>query len=215
MATDFSDKKFRSTFDTEKRRLMAAIADCEALDKQLSTTCDDLRASMSRVRGAASLVCRMTEQIIANRNHRLALIKELRTLKRDIIEREIRLAEKTDETNKSNGASGLTAALLERLQAIILIPGASSLLMEPDNGSLDEPVTPISQEPEAGMPDLPSEINIGDIVSDVNGMLWVINDDGAEQLGVTADKVIDGPEIPQSYAVTQDGRYVLVVDIEG
>jgi hypothetical protein len=195
---------------------MAAIADCEALDKQLSTTCDDLRASMSRVRGAASLVCRMTEQIIANRNHRLALIKELRTLKRDIIEREIRLAEKTDEGNKAAGASGVTAALLDRLQAIILVPGSSSLIMEPmGDMNVDIPVENSVPDIDAGMPDLPTDINIGDIVSDVTGMLWVINDDGAEQLGVQADKVIDGPEVPQSYAITQDGRYVLVVDIEG
>ena len=87
MAVDFSDKRFRSDFEAEKKRILAAIKDCEAMDKELTTTCGELKQSMSRARGAASLVVRMTEQIISNRNHRLALIKELRALKRDVLER--------------------------------------------------------------------------------------------------------------------------------
>ena len=59
----------------------------------------------------------MTEQIISNRTQRLALIKELRALKKDVIEREIKLAEKTDEQSLTSGVAGVTADLLSRLQS--------------------------------------------------------------------------------------------------
>ena len=209
MSVDFSDKKFRSTFDLEKRRLTAAINDCEALDKTLNETCEGLRGSMTRNRGAASLLCRMTEQLIANRNHRLALVKELRALKKDIIEREIKLAEKTVEASKDNIASGVTHALLDRLQAIILVPGASASLMEPD---FEE--TASSEVSNPDIPELSSDINIGDIVSDGEGNLWVINEDGAEQLGVKAAEMHTEDNLPFAYAVTEDGRHVLIVDID-
>ena len=55
MAVDFSDKRFRSDFEAEKKRILAAIKDCEAMDKELTTTCGELKQSMSRARGAASL----------------------------------------------------------------------------------------------------------------------------------------------------------------
>ena len=138
MAVDFSDKRFRSDFEAEKKRILAAIKDCEAMDKELTTTCGELKQSMSRARGAASLVVRMTEQIISNRNHRLALIKELRALKRDVLEREIKLAEKEDEAGKLINASGVSAALLSHLQAVILAPGGASALLEPAGAAPEE-----------------------------------------------------------------------------
>lgn len=218
MAVDFSDKRFRSDFEAEKKRILAAIKDCEAMDKELTTTCGVLKQSMNRARGAASLVVRMTEQIISNRNHRLALIKELRALKRDVLEREIKLAEKEDEAGKLINASGVSAALLSHLQAVILAPGGASALLEPAGAAPEEkPQAAASEEASSSDEEaqVPTEIRVGDIVSDPGGSLWVITEEGAEPAEAQADVVVtepDGDEAP--YAILADGRLVLVVDIE-
>lgn len=217
MAVDFSDKRFRSDFEAEKKRILAAIKDCEAMDKELTTTCTELKQSMSRVRGAASLVVRMTEQIISNRNHRLALIKELRALKRDVLEREIKLAEKEDEAGKLINASGVSAALLSHLQAVILAPGGGAALLEPASQPVAEEKQPAAASEEAVEEEqqIPTEIRVGDIVSDPSGNLWVITEEGAEPAETQADVVVTEPESgEQPYAIMADGRLVLVVDIE-
>ena len=171
---------------------------------------------MNRNRGAASLVVRMTEQIISNRNLRLSLIKELRALKKDVIEREIKLAEKADGATAAAGATGITAALLTHLQGILLIPGATASVLEPAHApeektaaSDPEPEAPVEEETE-----LPDEIRVGDIVSDPEGNLWVIGEDGAEETGLVAKEIFPEPEndgVP--YAILEDGRTVLLVDI--
>ena len=217
MAVDFSDKRFRSDFEAEKKRILAAIKDCEAMDKELTTTCTQLKQSMNRVRGAASLVVRMTEQIISNRNHRLALIKELRALKRDVLEREIKLAEKEDEAGKLINASGVSAALLSHLQAVILAPGGGAALLEPASQPVAEEKQPAAASEEAVEEEqqIPTEIRVGDIVSDPSGNLWVITEEGAEPAETQADVVVTEPESgEQPYAIMADGRLVLVVDIE-
>ena len=216
MATDYSDKRFRSDFKAESTRILSAIRECEQLDETLNSTVNDLRAGMNRNRGAASLVVRMTEQIISNRNLRLSLIKELRALKKDVIEREIKLAEKADGATAAVGATGITAALLTHLQGILLIPGATASVLEPAHApeektaaSDPEPETPVEEETE-----LPDEIRVGDIVSDPEGNLWVIGEDGAEETGLVAKEIFPEPEndgVP--YAILEDGRTVLLVDI--
>lgn len=220
MAVDFNDKRFRSDFKAERDRLLAAIRDCEALDKDLNTTCNELRQTMNRTRGAASLVVRMTEQIISNRTQRLALIKELRALKKDVIEREIKLAEKTDEQSLTSGVAGVTAELLSRLQSIILVPGvgaASTLEPPPLSDSPDEthPGEPEKNEQPDGEAEdeLPDEIRVGDIVSDPDGNLWVIGEEGAEETGLRAAEVHPDPDDGVPYAILEDGRTVLLVDI--
>lgn len=215
MATDYSDKKFRSDFKAERDRILAAIRECEELDNTLNSTVNDLRGSMQRTRGAASLVVRMTEQIISNRNLRLALIKELRALKKDVIEREIKLAEKGDAAGVLAGAAGVTAALLAHMQNVLLIPGSTASVLEPPS-CMEKTV---ANEPEPETPDiedeeLPDEIRVGDIVSDPDGRLWVIGEEGAEETGLLAAEVYPEPEdgsVP--YALLEDGRTVLVVDI--
>jgi hypothetical protein len=216
MATDYSDKRFRSDFKAESTRILSAIRECEQLDETLNSTVNDLRAGMNRNRGAASLVVRMTEQIISNRNLRLSLIKELRALKKDVIEREIKLAEKADGATAAVGATGITAALLTHLQGILLIPGATASVLEPAHApeektaaSDPEPEAPVEEETE-----LPDEIRVGDIVSDPEGNLWVIGEDGAEETGLVAKEIFPEPEndgVP--YAILEDGRTVLLVDI--
>lgn len=211
MATDYSDKRFRSDFKPERDRLLAAIRDCENMDKDLTATVGELKKNMARVRGAASLVVRMTEQIISNRNLRLSLIKELRSLKRDVLEREIKLAERSDDVQGNAAASGITAALLSQLQAMILIPGAGAALLEPPQAA-SAPEAEAQAEAEAEA--LPDELRVGDIVSDPDGALWVIGEDGAEALDAKAAEVHPEPEdggVP--YALLEDGRTVLVVDI--
>jgi hypothetical protein len=210
MAVDFGDKRFRSDFKPERDRVLSAIRDCEALDADLTGTIASLKLNMARTRGAASLVVRMTEQVIANRNLRLSLIKELRALKRDVIEREIKLAEKTDDAQKGAGASGITAELLSRLQAIILVPGGGAMTLEPPNYA-----APAEKNEELVEElDLPDELRIGDVVCDPNGNLWVIGDEGAEETGLRAAEVYPEPSDQQvPYAILEDGRTVLVVDI--
>lgn len=210
MAVDFGDKRFRSDFKPERDRVLAAIRDCETLDADLTGTIASLKQNMARTRGAASLVVRMTEQVISNRNLRLSLIKELRALKRDVIEREIKLAEKTDDAQKGAGATGITAELLSRLQAIILVPGGGAMTLEPPNyaapaGKNEEPAEEL---------DLPDELRVGDVVCDPGGNLWVIGEEGAEETGLTAAEVYPEPSDQQvPYAILEDGRTVLVVDI--
>ena len=210
MAVDFGDKRFRSDFKPERDRVLSAIRDCEALDADLTGTIASLKQNMARTRGAASLVVRMTEQVIANRNLRLSLIKELRALKRDVIEREIKLAEKTDDAQKGAGASGITAELLSRLQAIILVPGGGAMTLEPPNYA-----APAEKNEELVEElDLPDELRVGDVVCDPNGNLWVIGDEGAEETGLRAAEVYPEPSDQQvPYAILEDGRTVLVVDI--
>jgi hypothetical protein len=210
MAIDFGDKRFRSDFKPERDRVLAAIRDCETLDADLTGTIASLKQNMARTRGAASLVVRMTEQVISNRNLRLSLIKELRALKRDVIEREIKLAEKTDDAQKGAGASGITAELLSRLQAIILVPGGGAMTLEPPNYA-----APAEKNEELVEElDLPDELRVGDVVCDPNGNLWVIGDEGAEETGLRAAEVYPEPSDQQvPYAILEDGRTVLVVDI--
>jgi septum formation inhibitor MinC len=214
MAVDFNDKRFRSDFKAERDRILAAIRDCEALDKDLNETVTELKKSMQRVRGAASLVVRMTEQIISNRNLRLSLIKELRALKRDVIEREIKLAEKEGEQSATAGAAGVTAALLAHLQSVILTPGSNTSTLEPppETAAVVAPAEK-SEEEVAEELELPDEIRPGDIVSDPEGNLWVIGDDGAEETGLLAAECYPEPDEGVPYAILEDGRTVLVVDI--
>ena len=214
MATDYSDKRFRSDFKAESTRILSAIRECEQLDETLNSTVNDLRAGMNRNRGAASLVVRMTEQIISNRNLRLSLIKELRALKKDVIEREIKLAEKSDDAQINAGANGVTAALLAHLQAAILVPGAGASLLEPAPVAATTGTQEKNVETEEEPLELPDEIRVGDIVSDPEGNLWVIGEEGAEETGLQAAEIHPEPDdgaVP--YALLEDGRTVLVVDI--
>ena len=138
MSVDYSDKKYRSDFDAERKRLLAAIKSCNELDVKLTTLCDDLRANMTKTRGAGSLLARFTEQQISNRNQHITLIKELRNLRKDVIDREIKLAaqevaanaaDKAATQGRGNGA--ISPELLASLQAIILVPGAAASILEP------------------------------------------------------------------------------------
>jgi hypothetical protein len=213
MATDYSEKRFRSDFKAERDRILAAIRECEELDTTLNSTVTDLRASMNRNRGAASLVVRMTEQIISNRNLRLALIKELRALKKDVIEREIKLAEKTDAAGAVAGATGITAALLAHLQGVLLVPGATASVLEPAHEKND-PAVPEPEAPAEEEEGLPDELRVGDIVCDPDGNLWVLGEEGAEETALRAKEHFPDPEdgtVP--YAILEDGRTVLLVDI--
>ncbi len=214
MAVDFNDNRFRSEFKAERDRILAAIRDCESLDKDLNDTIAELKKNMVRTRGAASLVVRMTEQVISNRNLRLSLIKELRALKRDVIEREIKLAEKEGEQNANVGAAGVTAALLAHLQSVILTPGSNTSTLEPPAETTADAVEPQKTEEEVAEElELPDEIRPGDIVCDPQGNLWVIGDDGAEETGLKAAECYPEPEEGVPYAILEDGRTVLVVDI--
>lgn len=218
---DFSDRRFRSDFEAEKKRILTAIKECESTDKELTQTLGELRVGMARVRGAASLVVRLTEQLISNRNQRLSLIKELRALKRDVLEREIRLAEKAVDIQSGKEQNGVTAELLSRLQLVLSsVPGgAPANLLEPiqDPDALIAgrlvPVPASAPEPDA--PDaLPEDIHDGDTVSDASGQLWTVTPDGAEPSDLAAAEVFpDGIAGSPPCARLEDGSYVLVVEV--
>lgn len=218
---NFSDRRFRSDFEAEKKRILTAIKECESTDKELAQTLGELRVGMNRVRGAASLVVRLTEQLISNRNQRLSLIKELRALKRDVLEREIRLAEKAADIQSGKEQSGVTAELLNRLQLVLSSAsgGASASLLEPvqDPDALIAdrlaPAPTVALEPDAP-DDLPEDIHDGDTVSDASGRLWTITPDGAEPSDAVATEVFpDGIAGSSPCARLEDGSYVLVVEI--
>ena len=215
---NFNDRRFRSDFEAEKKRILTAIKECESTDKELAQTLGELRVGMARVRGAASLVVRLTEQLISNRNQRLSLIKELRALKRDVLEREIRLAEKAADIQSGKEQSGVTAELLNRLQLVLSSAsgGASASLLEPvqDPDALIAdrlaPAPTVAPEPD----DLPEDIHDGDTVSDVSGRLWTITPDGAEPSDAVAVEVFpDGVAGSSPCARLEDGSYVLVVEV--
>jgi hypothetical protein len=221
---EFSDKKLRSDFRAERDRVLRALAECEKLDGQMTEMLDTLRASLKRAGGggASSLFVRVSEQQIANRNQRLALIKELSVLKRDILDREFRLT-KEEKASGAAGGNGTAVgpALLAHLQSVLLGPGATLVLLEP--GAVDSIIakaagvpSPAQGAPSEGpqLPD-PADLGPGDLVADRDGRVWAIGDDGApEDTCATADRVVlDTGESP-AYAVLADGRHLLVVEFD-
>ena len=212
MAVDFTNKRFRSDFDSERKRFLAAIKDCETLDKDLTETKAQLQQNMARTRGAASLVVRITEQIISNRNQRVTLIKELKSLRKDIVDREIRLAVNEQDQIAADTTTGVTAALLAHLQSLPLIRGGVSSILDPIDASHIHSHPPAAESPVNMLDPVESEdeFNLapGDIVSDMTGKIWVITDDGgAEETSTQAAEIFD------TYAVLEDGRQVVLVDI--
>ena len=223
MPVDFGDKKFRSDFKAEQTRVLNAIRDVEATETSLSQQIKDLSANMHRVRGAASLVIRLNEQLTASRNLKLSLIKELRATKKDVIDRDIKLAEKSAEADAASRMGGVSAELLSRMQMVLLAPGATVSILEPGHGSADDLIAARVGGTVASAPAettgeeaaLPEEIREGDTFSDPEGNLWVLGEDGAEQLGATAEEVFpDGAGDLPPYARLSDGRFVLVADID-
>lgn len=212
MTVDFKDKRFRPTFEAEQKRILTAIRDCEVLDEDLNETYTTMKTNSARVRGAFGLMARLSEQIIANRNHRLALIKELRVTKRDVAEREISLAVKEAELGAGSGQSGVSAALLKHLQALILVPGSIASFMEPAVPHEPPPEPP--GEPEPADFEIPTEIRVGDVVSDPEGELWIVTEEGAERINLRAAATVADPEDGSPpHAILEDGRYVLMADI--
>lgn len=207
MAVNFSDKKLRPDFKAESKRLLDAIRDCETLDRDLTTTYNQLKDGMARNRGAASLMIRTSEQIISNRSHRLMLIKELRALKKDVIDREIRLVENENESAALAQAGGVSAALLSYLQSTVLTPGASSAMLEPSTAATAAPEPPTPET---------VDVSVGDVVCDMKGNLWVVGNDGnAEPTDLRAERIVGSPEDGSApHAVLEDGRHVLLVEID-
>jgi hypothetical protein len=209
MSVNFTDKKFRSDFKAEQTRILNAIKDCETLDLELNTLLKDLKSTMNRTKGAASLVVRLTEQVIANRNHKLSLIKELRITKKDVIDREIKLAEKETDMTNNTAVNGVNAELLKYFQSTLLVENIASKMLEPDE-AIENDVSPNTEETSV---ELSTEINIGDIVSDSDGNLFIINEDDVEDIGLKAESVNLTPDegVPL-HAILADGRIVLVVE---
>jgi hypothetical protein len=220
MGVDYSEKRFRSDFKAERDRVISAIRECEELDKELTTSLTGLRRDMNRVRGAASLVVRLTEQQIANRNQRLALVKELRLLKRDVLEREIKLAQLGSDQAV---AGAVSAELLRRLQGLILGQGLSHEMLEPGElddliaaqlvGDAPEEVAPEEVAPEDGTEEQPEE---GSIIADQDGNTWVVGPDGLEPAGVGVEELDLEPEDgSDAFAILVDGSVVPVYEIRG
>jgi hypothetical protein len=204
MSVNFQDEKFRSKFQNEHKRILSAIQDSESLDQDLNLILDNLKSNIARTKGSASLIIRISEQIISNRNHRLSLIKELRFLKKDILDREIKLAERESDLIKDTKQSGLTPNLLKYLQKIILIPGSSDDLLEPDGIQNEEKNLILSDE-----------LTIGQLISDTKGDLWIVLEDRFESTGEQADLIdLEPNDGQQPYAILGDGRHVLVIQVE-
>lgn len=216
MAQTFEDKRFRSDFKAERDRVLKALRECEELDGHLTETLNDLRGSMRRDRTSASLTVRLTEQQIANRNQRLALIKELASLKKDVLDREFRLAKEAGDG--ADHRQGPTAATLHYFQSVLLEPGSALLILEP--GDADEIIARRMGDPE-GSPavqngeDAPPEVEFreGDLVSDTEGNVFVIGAEGLEGTGARATELFLDTGDDPAYAVLEDGRHVLVVEI--
>lgn len=219
MAQTFEDKRFRSDFKAERDRVLKALRECEELDGHLTATLNDLRGSMRRDRSSASLTVRLTEQQIANRNQRLALIKELASLKKDVLDREFRLAKEAGDAAERR--DGPTAATLQHYQSILLGPGAALLVLEP--GDADDIIarrmgdpggSPVAQEGNAASDGSDGvEFEVGDLVSDTEGNVFVVGAEGLEEAGVRAAELFLDTGDDPAYAVLEDGRRVLVVEI--
>jgi hypothetical protein len=217
MAVNFSDKKLRPDFKAESTRLLAAIRECEDLDRKLTETYEQMRIGMARNRGAGSLMIRTSEQIISNRNHKLALIKELRSLKKDVVDREIRLVENENESEVLKQAGGVSATLLAYLQSTVLTPGSSSAMLEPGSRALPEPRTTAEpQMPAEGERESELQFSPGDVVCDRKGNIWVVENDGnVESTDIQAAEIVEVPEDGSApYAVLEDGRHAPLVEID-
>jgi hypothetical protein len=236
MEVDFGQRRLRSEFKPELTRLLAGIHDCDATEKELGELMSNLLTSsrhdpaagrsLSRDRGAGSLYVRALEQRVSNRSLRASLVKALFTIKRDVLEREIKLLDLGSQA--AGGAAGTVgAALLALLQERFLTPreGARSVMEPPDswgnnadaiiNGRLGpepETVAPPPLEP-IGLPAGASE---GDTICDPQGDLWVLGPAGAEPAGSRAEEIFlePGDDLPP-YARLSDGRLVLVFEVTG
>jgi hypothetical protein len=215
-----TDKKFRSDFKSERERILSLDREAKALDTSLLAMIERLKVDMTRVRGAGGLMVRLTEQLLSNRNLRLQLVKELRSTKRDVIDREIRLAQLQQEAGIAEASIGATADLLKLLQDRLLTPttGADVVTLEPgdyDEISADEMIRLRLDGPDA-LPEhtVPTEVNEGDTVCDAKGQLWILGPEGLEAAGLEAEELIlDPPEGTLPYARLSDGSLVLVVEV--
>lgn len=215
---DFSDKRFRSKFETELKKLQQALKDCDETDEELTQMIADFKATMNRTRGATSMVVRLTEQMVANRNQRLSIIGKIHALKKDVIEREIKLADKAalQEASAASGGSGaISPDMLSKLQLMLIVPGGCNITLEPYNADellnqrIEEKEKPVTAE------DLPTDFNVGDIVSDPEGNLWEVGAEEVIDLEDTAALVVmepEGEDVPP-YAKLKDGTLVLVAEI--
>lgn len=216
MAQTFEDKRFRSDFKAERDRVLKALRECEELDAHLTATLNDLRTAMRRDRTAANLSVRLTEQQISNRNQRLALIKELAALKKDVLEREFKLAKEAGDA--ADRREGPTAATLQHLQSMLLSPGATLLILEP--GDADSAIARRMGDPGGSPADHretdPPEVEFreGDMVSDPAGNVFVIGTEGLEDAGVRAAEVFLDTGDDPAYAVLEDGRRIIVVEVD-
>jgi len=213
-----TDKRFRSDFRAERERLLALEKESKSLDESLMSSIELLRKDAARVRGAGGLMVRLTEQLMSNRNLRLQITKELRSLRRDVVDREIRLASLQQDAKTTQSVIGATAELLKLLQVQVLTPdsGAGTLTLEPGDYvevDADEAIRLRLGAPgEEGEPELPSEVTEGDTVADPTGKLWVLGADGLEVAGGEAEEVfLDPPDGLPPYARLEGGQLVLVV----
>ena len=230
MTVEFTGPRFRSDFKAERDRVLKALRECEELDQHLTTTLNELRGAIRRDRGAASLSVRLTEQQIANRNQRLALIKELSHLKKDVLDREFRLAKEAGDAQQKG--EGPTAALLQHFQGLLLGPGATLVVLEPGLPDADaliaqragtaaapaDPPAPLPAEADAEIradeTGLKATVEPGDIVSDPDGKLWVVTEDGVEDAAAAAAHVELNTGDEPAYAELADGRRVPVVQLD-
>ena len=159
MSFSLSDKRFRVTYEEERKRLEAAILECEETNEMITSLINELRGDMKRVRGAGSMLIRLTEQLTSNRNHRLALIKELKAISKDVVDREFRLTMAEKETEQAEAGTAVTSSLLTHLQGIMLVKGGVASILDPITPnpipaptlmatSTEKP--PISDEPKKG-----------------------------------------------------------------
>jgi hypothetical protein len=233
-AFNFIEAKYlRSDFKPELTRILSAIRDCEMLDKMLdgfikSFTIESRQHPGTAMigRGAGGMVVRLTEQIISNRAQRLALVSKLHSIKKDVIDRDYRLAKATVDTEVVKETAA-TAALLKMLQVHLMLQQPSAFTLEPFAGSdlddaADSRIGSIvgessSETGEAGeaWPDgLPEDYSEGDTVCDAEGSLWIVGPEGAESADSRAEVVfLEPPDGTPPYARLEDGRLVLVFDI--
>ena len=211
-----TDKKFRSDFRPERERLAAMEKDAKVLDLALGEMIAKLSVDAARGRGAGGLLVRMTEQLLGNRNHRLQVVREMRSLRRDVVDREIRLGALQQEAGVAEAVAGASAALLRMLQGSLL--GPACVTLEPgEYGALDadEEIRQRLGTPAPEVHAIPDDVREGDTVSDSRGRLWVLGPDGLEEAGGEAEEVVlDPPEGVPPHARLQGGELVLVVNVE-
>ena len=239
MAIDYSDPKYRADYVDHIKRLEEEIVIVKQTEDMLAAQAELYKNASARVRGAGSMMIRCIEQLTSARSQKHNLLKELAKLKKEVTDREIKISEKEAEQATADALVGMVSPqLLQHLQATLLVGNA---LAAPRN-RLERRVEVVDATPKADTDaesreqemlaqaakesgveapsqgtvqqpgDIPTELAVGDLVSNEQGQIFIYTAKGVEDAGIVADSVVIGQDNVPDHAILMNGKKVLIAD---